>query len=668
MKKQTYFLIVSILFFAMSCENKYSTEFESYDDYPVYEKADLGLLYTPESSVFKIWSPVATNVKVHIYDKGLGGEKLATHDMQRGDKGLWELTVKEDLEGKFYTFQVTTSEVILGETPGIYAKAVGVNGMRAAVIDMGRTNPEGWQNDKRPVFENITDAVIYELHVKDITSHPSSGSSYPGKFIGLVEPNTSSPDGLSTGIDHMKEMGITHVHILPAFDFRSLDETKGDDAGFNWGYDPQNYNVPEGTYASDPADPYARIREFKQMVKGFHDAGIRVIMDVVYNHTGATEDSNFNLEVPGYYYRHNADGTLSDASACGNETASDRSMMRKYIMESVKYWAEEYHVDGFRFDLMAIHDIETMNEVSKTLEEVDPTIMVYGEGWTAGSSPLADSLKALKHNTHEMYRVAAFSDDMRDGLKGSVFEEKSRGFVSGAEGTKESIKFGVVGASAHPQVNYEAVNYSNAPWSGGPDQCVNYVSCHDNQTLFDKLMISTEELDLSGSEIKKMHKLANAIVLTAQGVPFLHAGVEMMRTKGGEHNSYNLPDSINQIRWTWKSEYKDVVEYYKNLIRLRKEHPAFRMSTTAELEENLVFMPSEDEFLLAYTLDGQASGDDWSKILVVYNANKSKVNFELPDGDWRQVVKGDSFDFEAKSLVKTSVVIPGISMAVFAIK
>ncbi|MEL6926120.1 MAG: type I pullulanase, partial [Bacteroidota bacterium] len=441
------------------------------------------------------------------------------------------------------------------ETPGIYAKAVGVNGKRAAIIDFAETDPEGWSADQRPVLAGPNDIILYELHVRDITSHPSAGSSYPKKFLGLVETGTKSLEGLATGIDHIKEMGVTHVHLLPSYDFLSVNEADPKLETFNWGYDPQNYSVPEGSYATDPFDPMSRIREFKQMVKGFHDNGIRVILDVVYNHTGVTENSNFNLSAPGYYYRHNEDGSWSDASACGNETASERPMMRRYMLESLKWWVEEYHLDGFRFDLMAIHDIETMNEISKELKAIEPSLFLYGEGWTAGGSPLPDERKAVKANAMQLDDVAVFCDDLRDGIKGSVFEDKDGGWLSGKGELKESIKFGVVAATEHPQIDYSKVNYSKAAFSPKPVQTINYVSCHDNNTLYDKLNIANEGLE--AEDIQQMHRLANAIVLTSQGVPFLHAGVEMMRSKGGEHNSYNLPDAVNQIDWSAKKKYAD---------------------------------------------------------------------------------------------------------------
>ncbi len=624
-------LLVLIVLCLCACAER-EKNFAGFDEYPTYGGTDLGLNYTPDASTFKLWSPVATKVSLHLYAAGEGGQRKETLQLSAGANGTWSITVPRDLAGLFYTFQVQTDTVLLDETPGIYASAVGVNGRRAAILPPESLQPQEWESDRRPPFKSQGDAIIYEMHVRDFTIHPSSGSSFSGKYLGVSEPGTRSPSGKSTGLDHLKEMGVTHVHLLPVFDYRSIDEAKLDTPQYNWGYDPQNYNVPDGSFSSDPFDPAVRIREFKEMVKGLHEAGIRVVMDVVYNHTGATEKSNFNLEVPGYYYRHTADGKWSDAASCGNETASERAMMRKYIIESCLMWVKEYHIDGFRFDLMGIHDIETMNKLTSTLLEIEPSLIFYGEGWTAGKSPLPDSLRALKAYTAKLERFAAFSDDLRDGLKGSVFDEKARGFVNGGTGLGQSIRFGIVAATWHPQVDYTMVNYSKAPWAREPWQCINYVSCHDNHTLADKLKISGEG-EFSAAQLKQMDKLANAIVLTSQGVSFLHAGEEMMRSKRGVENSFNKPDSVNAIDWRWKDQYSDVVDEYKALIALRKEHPAFRLPSTASIQDNLRFFQTPAG-VVAYQLTGKAVNDSWSEVVVIANGNFEIADIALPDGEW----------------------------------
>jgi pullulanase len=397
------------------------------------------------------------------------------------------------------------------------------------------------------------------------------------------------------------------------------------------------------------------------MVMAFHKEGIGVILDVVYNHTGGNfEASNFNLELPGYYYRNWEDGRFSDASACGNETASDKEMMRKFILESVSYWAREYHLDGFRFDLMGIHDIATMNAVADAVKKVNPNIFVYGEGWTAGDSPLPAEEQALKRNIKKMPQITAFSDDIRDGLKGSVFEDESTGFVSGAKQTEASVQMGIVGSISHPQLDYQAVNYSDEPWAGEPWQAISYVSCHDNHTLYDKLRVSRK--DAGEEEIIKMHKLANAIVFTSQGTAFMHAGAEMLRTKNGFHNSYNLPDSINRIDWNRKVIYADVVDYYKNLIKLRKLHPAFRMTSGEEVRNKLEFKKVE-QGLITYQISDHANSDAWKNVFVIYNARSEALSYDL-DGPWQLAVKGDDFYFDQFVPVSGRIEVPAVSMLV----
>lgn len=617
----------------ISCSEKQTqVEYASFDEYPIYEDNDLGVSVNEASAKAKIWSPAAESVKIRIYDTGLGSEAVEEKEMRRGESGTWSTELQGDYLNKYYTFQIKQDGQWLGERPDVYAKAVGANGMRGMFVDMAATDPEGWENDIRPPIDNYGDILLYELHIRDLSTHPNSGIENKGKFLGLTESGTKSPDGLSTGLDHIKELGATHIHLLPSFDFRTIDETTLEKNDFNWGYDPQNYNTPEGSYSTNPSDGKVRIKEFKKMVQTLHDNGLRVVMDVVYNHTGETEKSVFNTLVPGYYYRQNEDGTFSDASACGNETASDRTMMRKYMVESVKYWVEEYHVDGFRFDLMGIHDIETMNMISEELRKIDPTIFIYGEGWTAGSTPLPQEKQAIKANTHKLDSIAAFSDDIRDGLKGPWSNHEEPGFVSGKEGLKESIKFGIVASTQHPQIDYEAVNYSNAPWASEPYQTITYVSCHDNHTLYDKLKISNPEA--SEEKLIDMHKLAITTVLTSQGIPFLHAGTELLRTKDGEENSYKSPDLVNQLDWTRKSVYKDLHDYYQALIRLRKSHPAFRMQTNELIQKHIEFLDTEGETLVAYVIKDNANGDEWKNILVILNGGRSSAKVGLPEGNW----------------------------------
>lgn len=606
-----------------------------YDRYPVYEGDDLELRYAPEHSVFTLWAPTAEQAQLSLYAAGEGGEAEERIEMQASDQGTWRVTVERDLKGKFYTFRIRTGEGWLAETPGIWARAVGVNGDRAAVIDLRKTDPEGWDDDPRPEQKMYSDAVLYELHHRDFSIAPDSGVEHKGKFLALTEPGTRSPEGQATGLDHLRELGVTHIHILPSFDYSTVDETRLGDNTYNWGYDPKNYNVPEGSYSTDPGDPAVRIREFKQMVRSLHRNGMRVVLDVVYNHTATVEGSAFTLTAPGYFYRHNPDGSYSDASGCGNETASEREMVRRYIVESVKYWAREYHIDGFRFDLMGIHDIETMNRVRRELSQIDPTIFIYGEGWLAADSPLPPEQRAVRDNVGQMEGIAVFCDDFRDGVRGSTFDEHAAGYASGnIEGHVEAVKFGVVGATEHPQVDYSGLLYSSLPYAAAPSQAVNFVASHDGYTVVDKLRLSVEG-DRAEEEITPMHKLVHAILLTAQGVPFIRGGEELMQDKQGVSNSFRSPDAVNRIDWSLKARNRAVFDYIKDLIALRRAHPAFRIPTREGVQQALHFLDTGDSGVIAFTLGEYANGDAWREILVAYNGNRSEAEFEAPEADWR---------------------------------
>ena len=612
-------------------------EYASYELYPVRSGSLAEMEYAPEGTRFSLWAPTADEVRLMLYNEGEGGHAYRTVSMEAGEEGVWHTTVAEDLLGKFYTFNVKTGDRWLGDTPGIFAKAVGVNGHRAAIIDLRSTDPEGWADDRRPPLRSAADVVIYEMHHRDFSISPASGIEHKGKFLALTEAGTRSPEGLATGIDHLRELGVTHVHLLPSYDYASIDETRLDENRYNWGYDPLNYNVPDGSYATDPYRPDVRIREFKQMVQALHQAGIRVILDVVYNHTFSIDGSNFERTAPGYFYRQRPDGTYADASACGNETASNRPMMRKYIVESVLHWAREYHIDGFRFDLMGIHDIRTMNEVRAALTALDPSIIVYGEGWAAQAPQLPQDSLAMKANTYRMPGIAAFSDEMRDALRGPFNDNKQGAFLAGLPGGEESIKFGIVGAVQHPQVCNDSVNYSQAPWAGEPTQMISYVSCHDDMCLVDRLRASIP--GIKDDELARLDKLAQTAVFTSQGIPFIYAGEEVMRDKKGVHNSYQSPDSINAIDWSRKALHADVFAYYKGLIQLRKNHPAFRLDSAELVRRHLEFLPVEGKNLVAWRLKEHAGGDRWEDIVVVLNSRREPARVAVPQGNYTIVCK-----------------------------
>ncbi len=622
---------------------------QQFADYPTYNGNDLELKVDANGTHFRLWSPKAQEVMLNLYNTGLNGEPYETVPMTfHPENGTWTASFKQQLYGKFYTFKVKQNGKWLAETPGVWAKAVGANGKRAAIIDFAKTNPEGWANDKGPKVDNFSDVIVYEMHHRDFSMSPTSGIANKGKFLALTESGTTSPEGEKTGIDHLKELGVTHVHILPSYDYNSVDETNLQKNTYNWGYDPQNYNAPEGSYSTNPSDPGTRVKEMKEMVKALHDAGIGVIMDVVYNHTAENDGSNFELTAPGYYHRHWDDGRYSDASGCGNETASDLQQMRDYIINSVKYWADEYHIDGFRFDLMAIHDIETMNQVAAELKKINPSIFVYGEGWTAGDSPLPAEQRALKENVGKMEGIAVFSDDIRDAVKGHYSNAEDRGFATGKPGNEETVKIGIVAATAHPQVDYSKGNNSKFAYASSPEMIVNYVSCHDDLMLTDKLRKSMPEA--SDAERMAAAKLAQTIIFTSQGTPFMFAGEEIFRDKKGVHNSYNSPDSINAIDWSLKAANRDQMDYYKGLIALRKEHPAFRMTTAEQIAKHLVFDNIDSEKtpnLISYTLKDNANGDSWKEIKVIFNGSNEPRTIKLPKGKWEAAVKDGKADPKA---------------------
>jgi len=575
------------------------------------------MTYTPEKTLFALFAPNdAKKVTLRIYEEGLGGKALKTVNMKRTANEQWTATVKGDLMGKIYTFDMGQ-----GDCPGVFAKAVGVNGKRGAIINLKDTDPEGWDEDRRPVMKSPADLVIYEMHHRDF-SIARQDAQHPGKFLALSEP---------WAIDHLKQLGINAIHILPSYDYGSVDETKLDTPQYNWGYDPVNYNVPDGGYSTDPYQPEVRIREFKQMVQALHKAGIRVILDVVYNHTYDIEHSNFQRTYPDYYYRKTADGQYSNGSGCGNETASDRPMMRRFMIESVKHWINEYHIDGFRFDLMGVHDIETMNQIRQTVDAIDPTIFIYGEGWSAGSCAYPQEQLAMKAHIYQMPGIAAFSDEIRDALRGPFSDDTKSAFLGGLADHEESLKFGIVGAISHPQVDMTKVNYSKEPWALEPTQMISYVSCHDDMCLVDRLKASIP--DITEEELIRLDLLAQTAVFTSQGVPFMLSGEELLRNKKGVHNSFESPDSINQLNWGNKEKYPQVFDYYKNLIALRQHHPAFRMGNADLVRKHLEFLDAP-KGVVAYRLKGYAGRDDWRDIIVILNANKTATEVTIPEGTY----------------------------------
>ena len=572
--------------------------------------------YSSRETVFKLFAPADAACYVVV-----GKDSVK---MKLRKDSIWTATLKGDHKGEQYQFVVNGQA-----SPGVFAKAVTVNGEKGVIMDMKDTDPEGWTND-RHVLRPYQDNIVYELHHRDF-SIAREEAKYPGKFLALTEP---------WAIDHLKALGVNAIHILPSYDYGSVDETRLNEPQYNWGYDPVNYNVPEGGYSTDPYEPAVRIREFKQMVQALHQAGISVVLDVVYNHTYDIEHSNFQKTYPDYYYRKNADGTYSNGSGCGNETASDKPLMRQFMIESVKHWINEYHIDGFRFDLMGCHDIETMNAIRKAVDEIDPSIFIYGEGWSAGQCALPTDQLGVKANILQMPRIAAFSDEIRDALRGPFDDDSKAGWLgsgirifksSDLLGFKESMKFGIAGAIAHPQVDMDKVNYSKEPWANEPTQMMSYVSCHDDMCLYDRLKASLP--GVPKDELIRLDLLAQTAVFTSQGVPFMLSGEELLRTKLGVHNSFESPDSINHLDWSNKTKYPQVFAYYQNLIAMRKNHPAFRLGSADLVRKHLEFLDTPEK-VVAYRLKGNAGNDSWRNITVILNAGRADTEVTIPEGNY----------------------------------
>ena len=629
---------------------------------------ELEVIYSKNSSEFKLWAPLAEQVELVLYGKDYNAleSNKTIIKMNKENRGVWRVRINEDLSGEYYNYLVRNNGKTY-ESVDPYAKAVSINGEKSMVIDMESTNPKGWSNDKKPILNDVTDSIIYEAHIRDLTKDEASGviTELRGKYIGAVLENSKiKGTSITTGLDHLKELGITHIHLLPVFDYGSIDERYDSPDNYNWGYDPQNYNVPEGSYSTNPYEGAVRISEFKEMVYRFHQAGIRVVMDMVYNHTYNLE-SPLNLTVPGYYYRKDKYGCYSNGSGCGNETASERYMFRKYMIDSVLYWAKEYHIDGFRFDLMGLHDLETMRIIRNELNKVDKSIIMYGEGWTCYDTPLNINESAVKNNICKFddLQIAAFSDDARDSIKGSVFLKEYLGFVNGGDNYEESIKYTICASTKHDEIDLSKVVYSKSFWANEPYQTITYDSAHDNNTLFDKLRMSCK--DENEEELLKMNKLAAAIVLTSQGISFLHEGEEFARVKEnlqGEiiENSYNSSDYTNELKWLRKQRYIDLFNYYKGLIKLRKEYKAFRMNSNKEIQNNISFMAKgnefKDEHMVGYFINIEDYNDSYSKIAVIFNANKYNVEVDLNEGEWNVLVDGEKADSEVQYKIEDSIV------------
>lgn len=633
----------------------YSTE--EFEKEYTYTGDDLGAVWSKESTTFRVWAPTAEEVTLNLYESGTpsADDLIEQIPMTADANGTWVASKEGDLNGTYYTYTALLDGA-KQESCDPYARTTGVNGKRAMVIDLGSTNPDGWDKDKNPhAGEGINDAVIYELQMRDLSADKSSGIENVGKFLSLTETGTKTAGGVATGLDHLKDLGITHLHLMPIYDFGSVDETYTYENLYNWGYDPVNYNVPEGSYSTDPYNGEVRVSEMKQMVKSLHDNDISVIMDVVYNHVQSAGDFCINRLVPGYFSRIGADGSYSSGSGCGNDTASERSMVKKYIVDSVCYWADEYHIDGFRFDLVGLIDTETINEVVEEVHKTHPDVIFYGEGWTLETNMTKEGYTlATQLNSESTPEFAYFNDTIRDGLKGNVFNTGEVGYVSGARNMEELITENFMG---------------NASWCSSPSQTVNYASCHDNLTLFDRL--ATSRPDAGREDLIRMNNLAAAVYMTAEGIPFMMSGEEMLRTKTKEDgsfdsNSYMSGDEVNSMKWSdlENEEYQQVYNYYKGLIAFRKAHGALRLSDAATVEENVKPVEGMAENVVAFDISGGVNGETAKEIYVVFNANNEEQTIDLPDGKWNVYIDGEKAGTEVISTVKGSATVAPISALV----
>ena len=601
-----------------------SNDFDNYFSYD----GELGALYEKEGTLLRVWTPTAKSVEVWIYaDDSFKGPSTKIEMVQK-PKGIFEAYLPGDQHGTIYVYKILFLNNRESISVDPYARATTVNGMKSVIADLNRTNPDGW-GERLPAFGLPEEAIIYELHIRDFSISETSGIVNKGKFLGLTEKNTQNASGRKTGLDYLIDLGITHIQILPMFDYATVDEANLTEPQYNWGYDPLNYNVPEGSYSTDPFDPFNRIFELKQMIRTLHDNGLRVIMDVVYNHVYDPKDQALERTVPGYFYRYNADGSLANGTGVGNDTASERHMMRKYIIDSVKYWAKEYHLDGFRFDLMGIHDSVTMNAIREALDKIDPSIIIIGEGWEM-STPLPEDLKASQRNAQAMPRIAHFNDSIRVALKGSDFgDEKDRGFISGKNYLEDLLLRNIKGA----------MHLSSHSSYVDPEQVIQYVEAHDNLTLYDKLLRSNPD---DSEEVRiKRHTLATSIVLLSQGVPFIHGGQEFLRTKAGVANSYQSPDEINQFEWERVTTYQESVAYVKGLIALRKSEYLFRLHTIEEIEAHFTIL-SENFNIVAFSLTNSEK-----KYIVIFNGNRSDTIFRIQKGKYAILVEDNQVFLES---------------------
>ena len=624
-----------------------------------------GIVYGKECTWVSVWAPQASKVDWLLYENDQASLPFQRIPLEKNEEGYFQSKCKGDLADKYYAFSFFQNGEWSPPLLDLYVTGTGCNGKRAQILTPTAIDVEGWDSDD---FDNplpISDAVIYELHVRDFTINGNSGILHKGKYIGLVEPNTLTADGLASGLDHLKELGVTHVQLMPVFDFDSVDESYESAENYNWGYDPYHWMVPEGSYSEHPSVGKDRIVGFKQMVLGFHRAGIGVIMDLVLNHFSENRFQQLAFLYPNELFRTWPDGSFSNGSGCGNEVASEKKMARRLLIQTVLYWVKNFHIDGFRFDLMGLMDLETLEKIKLAVDAIHPNIYLYGEGWTGGNTPMDQQHLAVKTNIHKIKGVGVFNDDFRDAVKGHVFASLQGGFINGAISLRPSVQFGIAGAVYHPQIDYPKVNYSDGSWAVEPTQSINYISCHDNLTLWDK--INLVQPDLPEEEKIKIHKMGLTLLFLSQGVPFIHSGAEMLRTKFQKNNTYRDSDAINQIDWHRKLQYKDVFTHVQKLIALRKAHPAFQCRMGNQIRTHLYFYNDLPQHILAFELSPHANGDEWRRILLVANSQSEPFTLDLPNEEWYIALESYIW-YESKQLRQRQLTLEGRDCALLFVR
>jgi pullulanase len=606
---------------------------------PAYQE----MVFSTTGVAFNLWAPEASLVRVSIYENARGGVPNQTVVLTKGRGDIWETSFNNSVVGKFYTFQILFEGNWLPETPGIQASAVGVNGTRGAIIDLSQTNPPGWDSDVRPPLNRYTDMVVYELNICDFSMGKQSGIVNKGKYLSLTEKGSTNQNAFATGLDHLVDLGITHVLLMPVFDFANDDESRSQHCLRYWNFNPLNFNVPEGMYATRPFDPVSRIREFKSMVQALHQAGIRVMMEVAYDHTAFAQTSGFSRTVPGLFYRYKPDGTLSDGSGYGNEVATEQPFPRDYILRSLLYWIKEYHLDGFCFDQLGVLDIETINQIRESIDLIDPTIFVGGEGLSAGESSLSENSRGLFINNVLMPRIALFDDVFANAVKGKATDSMDIGFISGKPFLEEYIRFGIVGGVRHPQVNAAGSPGFGVSYALSPKEHLQYVSSHKGFTLYDQLNASSGRKERP-ERLLRRNKLANSMVMTSQGIPFIYSGEEMMRSREGLSGTVDTPDSLCRLDWRNKTYYNDLYEFYYGMLELRRSHPAFRMDKTETVQKHLRFLDGTEKGVVGFTMNAHPNGDSWKDILVIHNGKNQSINVDVPPGIWTTVVLDGKVD------------------------